>query len=267
MKYFNPSYWFKLWVLITPIFQNKIQSINAKSIYSEERDGTPKNISILGCSQSNYQDISCIHEAGHTVIILDSKFKNKFQNLEIISSNSKYLGKTISYEFVPLNQIKNISNDDLYTLLQINLGGYAAESIFFDNNPLKYIIGQSRIMDSHDLQDYHDTYKKEFESRKLKPYNEDSLSFIGKQLNITRRKLNNKPEFKKIIKTCCLINGVNKKHGDYILKNKEIPIPLFTKQQIQALTRQQIQTLTAEEFKAFLATQIQTGWIANTYII
>lgn len=214
----------------------------------------PKNISVLACIQTKYQDISCIHEAGHAVIILDSKFKNKFQNLEYINSNFKYLGKTISYELVPLNQIKNISDDDLYTLLQINLGGYAAESIFFDNNPLKYIIGQSRIMDSSDLHDYHDTYQKEFESRKLKPHNEDSLSFIGKQLNITRRKINNKPEFEKIIKTYCLINYVNKKHADYILKNKEMPIPLFTKEQIQAFTPEQIQTLTAREVKEFLTT-------------
>ncbi len=74
------------------------------------------------------------------------------------------------------------------SLLQINLGGYAAESIFFDNNPLKYIIGELKIMHSSDLQNYHNTYEKEFESRKLKPDNEDSSTFIDKQLNITRRK-------------------------------------------------------------------------------
>ncbi|WP_425381432.1 hypothetical protein [Spiroplasma endosymbiont of Polydrusus pterygomalis] len=114
MKYFNPNYWFKLWVLTTPIFQYKIESINAKSNDNEERNWKPKNISILGCPQSGFHDVSCIHEAGHTVIILDSKFKNKFQNLESLNSNSKYLGQIVFDELVPLNQIKNISDDDFF---------------------------------------------------------------------------------------------------------------------------------------------------------
>ncbi|WP_338979946.1 hypothetical protein [Spiroplasma endosymbiont of Lasioglossum malachurum] len=32
MKYFSPSYWFKLWVLTAPLLNNKIQGINGKSI-------------------------------------------------------------------------------------------------------------------------------------------------------------------------------------------------------------------------------------------
>ncbi|WP_338960117.1 MULTISPECIES: hypothetical protein [unclassified Spiroplasma] len=199
MKYFNPNYWFKLWLLITPLFNNQLQNINAKIIYNKEniKDWKPKNISITDCTQSNDQDITCIHEAGHTTMILDSKFKNKFQKLEYISSDSQYLGRTISDELIPLNQIKNISDNDLYTLLRIDLAGFAAESMFFDSNPLKYIIGQARIMDSSDLQHYHNIYQEEFESRKLKPYNENSLIFIGKQLNETRKIINNKLEFEK----------------------------------------------------------------------
>ncbi|WP_395472754.1 hypothetical protein [Spiroplasma endosymbiont of Nomada rufipes] len=222
MKYFNPNYWFKLWLLITPVFNNQLQNTNAKTIYNKEtiKDWKPKNISIADFTQSNDQDITCIHEAGHTTIILDSKFKNKFQKLESITSDFQYFGRTISDQFIPLNQIKNISDNDLYTLLRIDLAGFAAESMFFDSNPLKYIIGQARIMDSSDLQDYHNIYQEEFEVRKLKPYNEEPLNFIGKQLNETRKIINNKPEFEKILKTCCLINYVNKEHTDYILNHK-----------------------------------------------
>lgn len=96
-------------------------------------------------------------------------------------------------------------------------------------------------MDSNDLKDYHNIYQQEFEARQFKPYNQNSLNFIGKQINITRNILNNKAEFEKILKTCCLINYVNKGHADYILKHKEIPIPLFTKEEIQSFTKEQIQ--------------------------
>ncbi|WP_174480458.1 hypothetical protein [Spiroplasma endosymbiont of Danaus chrysippus] len=274
MKYFNPNYWFKLWLLITPLFNNQLQNTNAKAIYNKEniKDWKTKNISIRDCTQSNDQDITCIHEAGHTTIILDSKFKNKFQKLEFITSDSQYLGRTISDELIPLNQIKNISDNDLYTLLRIDLAGFAAESMFFDSNPLKYIIGQARIMDSSDLQHYHNIYQEEFESRKLKPHNEEPLNFIGKQLNETRKIINNKLEFEKILKTCCLINYVNKEHADYILKHKEIPIPLFKKEEIKMFTTTQIQTFIKEQIETFTESQIkaitskQITWLTSEQI-
>ncbi|WP_342266018.1 hypothetical protein [Spiroplasma endosymbiont of Villa modesta] len=37
MKYFNPSYWFKLWMLTVPFFQNKNQGINGKWIDNNEK--------------------------------------------------------------------------------------------------------------------------------------------------------------------------------------------------------------------------------------
>lgn len=50
MKYFNPNYWFKLLLLITPLFNNQLQNINAKAIYNKESivDLETKNISIAG---------------------------------------------------------------------------------------------------------------------------------------------------------------------------------------------------------------------------
>lgn len=35
MKYFNPNYWFKLWILIGPFFNNKVQCTNTMSIDNE----------------------------------------------------------------------------------------------------------------------------------------------------------------------------------------------------------------------------------------
>ncbi|WP_342254487.1 hypothetical protein [Spiroplasma endosymbiont of Zeiraphera isertana] len=44
MKYFNPSYWFKLWVLSAPLFNDKTQGINAKSIDNKKiKDWVSKN--------------------------------------------------------------------------------------------------------------------------------------------------------------------------------------------------------------------------------
>ncbi|WP_425381054.1 putative mucin/carbohydrate-binding domain-containing protein [Spiroplasma endosymbiont of Polydrusus pterygomalis] len=37
MKYFNPSYWFKLWVLSIPLFNDKTQGINAMSIDNNQK--------------------------------------------------------------------------------------------------------------------------------------------------------------------------------------------------------------------------------------
>lgn len=44
MKYFNPSYWFKLWLLSAPLFNDKTQGINAKSIDNQNiKDWVSKN--------------------------------------------------------------------------------------------------------------------------------------------------------------------------------------------------------------------------------
>ncbi|WP_342277226.1 hypothetical protein [Spiroplasma endosymbiont of Nebria brevicollis] len=44
MKYFSPSYWFKLWVLSAPLFQDKTQGINVKSIDTKNiKDWASKN--------------------------------------------------------------------------------------------------------------------------------------------------------------------------------------------------------------------------------
>lgn len=41
MKYFSPSYWFKLWLLSAPLFQDKTQGvINAKSINNKFSENT-----------------------------------------------------------------------------------------------------------------------------------------------------------------------------------------------------------------------------------
>ncbi|WP_338976043.1 hypothetical protein [Spiroplasma endosymbiont of Monopis laevigella] len=76
MKYFNPNYWFKLWLLITPLFNNQLQNINAKIIYNKEniKDWKPKNISITDCTQSNDQDIWM----GYT--LLDTNYIDKWTN-------------------------------------------------------------------------------------------------------------------------------------------------------------------------------------------
>ncbi|WP_425381231.1 hypothetical protein [Spiroplasma endosymbiont of Polydrusus pterygomalis] len=37
MKYFSPRYWFKLWVLSAPLFNDKTQGINAKSIDNNQK--------------------------------------------------------------------------------------------------------------------------------------------------------------------------------------------------------------------------------------
>ncbi|WDA53903.1 MAG: hypothetical protein PPFGHCPK_01272 [Spiroplasma endosymbiont of Drosophila atripex] len=51
MKYFNPSYWFKLWLLSAPLFNDKTQGINAKSI---------DNQNIKNWVNNNTTDISLI---------------------------------------------------------------------------------------------------------------------------------------------------------------------------------------------------------------
>ncbi|WP_338987140.1 hypothetical protein [Spiroplasma endosymbiont of Dasysyrphus albostriatus] len=57
MKYFNPSYWFKLWVLSAPLFNDKTKGINAKSIDNNQKikDWVNKNTTNL---ESINQEIS-----------------------------------------------------------------------------------------------------------------------------------------------------------------------------------------------------------------
>ncbi|WP_338979075.1 ribosome-inactivating family protein [Spiroplasma endosymbiont of Panzeria rudis] len=64
MKYFNPSYWFKLWVLSAPLFNNETIGINAKSIDNKKiKDWANNNTSLdlinqeisFTNSTSNYQ--------------------------------------------------------------------------------------------------------------------------------------------------------------------------------------------------------------------
>lgn len=52
MKYFNPSYWFKLWVLSAPLFNDKTQGINAKSIDNKKiKDWVSNNTSLESINQ------------------------------------------------------------------------------------------------------------------------------------------------------------------------------------------------------------------------
>ncbi len=208
----------------------------------------------------NFKNNTCAHEAGHTLIIIFSKFKDNFIKMEFSLNNIKFSGKTeYKFDFDYAKQIMNISNNDLFTLLWIDLGGFAAEDIFLKANFFQYMINEVWIMNSSDLDDYHNIYQTEFEVRNLKTSNESSLSFIKKQFNKTKIIINNnKLEWNKIIETCLLINYVNKNHTDYILKHKEVPIPLFTLQQIKTLTIEQIATLTPEQIKTLTSEQIQT---------
>ncbi|WP_342261539.1 ribosome-inactivating family protein [Spiroplasma endosymbiont of Notiophilus biguttatus] len=52
MKYFSPSYWFKLWVLSAPLFNDKTQGINAKSIDNNQ------NIKDWASNNTNLQSIN-----------------------------------------------------------------------------------------------------------------------------------------------------------------------------------------------------------------
>ncbi|WP_338977464.1 hypothetical protein [Spiroplasma endosymbiont of Panzeria rudis] len=58
MKYFNPSYWFKLWVLSAPLFNSENQGIYAKSIDNNQKikDWASKNITSVELnSTKNHQ--------------------------------------------------------------------------------------------------------------------------------------------------------------------------------------------------------------------
>ncbi|WP_342217543.1 hypothetical protein [Spiroplasma endosymbiont of Amphimallon solstitiale] len=60
MKYFSPSYWFKLWVLSAPLFNDKTQGINAKSIDNKNiKDWASNNTNL----QSINQDMSFINSS------------------------------------------------------------------------------------------------------------------------------------------------------------------------------------------------------------
>lgn len=84
MKYFSPSYWFKLWLLSAPLFNDKTQGINAKSI---------DNKNIKDWANNNTTDISLIENKELT---LANNQTIQLQNDENIQS------------------IKNLETDDFY---------------------------------------------------------------------------------------------------------------------------------------------------------
>ncbi|WP_342254659.1 hypothetical protein [Spiroplasma endosymbiont of Zeiraphera isertana] len=54
MKYFNPSYWFKLWLLSAPLFNDKTQGINAKSIDNKKiKDWVSNNTGLESIDEPN----------------------------------------------------------------------------------------------------------------------------------------------------------------------------------------------------------------------
>ncbi|WP_342253696.1 hypothetical protein [Spiroplasma endosymbiont of Zeiraphera isertana] len=59
MKYFSPSYWFKLWVLSAPLFNDKTQGINAKSIDNKKiKDWASKDITNLSLLENQELTLS-----------------------------------------------------------------------------------------------------------------------------------------------------------------------------------------------------------------
>lgn len=68
---------------------------------------------------------------------------------------------------------------------------------------------------------------------------------------------NNKLLFQQIIKTCQLINHVTKEHTDYILNYQELPIPLFTKTEIESFTKAEFESFNQVEITKFTLEQVK----------
>ncbi|WP_425381474.1 hypothetical protein [Spiroplasma endosymbiont of Polydrusus pterygomalis] len=85
MKYFSPRYWFKLWVLSAPLFNDKTQGINAKSIDNKKiKDWVSNNT-----------------------------------NLQSINQEMSYINSNINYQPYNLNEINQNINPFYQTKLEI----------------------------------------------------------------------------------------------------------------------------------------------------
>ncbi|BET39560.1 hypothetical protein [Spiroplasma ixodetis] len=87
MKYFSLSYWFKLWVLSAPLFNDKTQGINAKSIDNNQKikDWASNNTNLQSINQymaftnssTNYQPYNLSQTTNETKIITNSDQNKK----------------------------------------------------------------------------------------------------------------------------------------------------------------------------------------------
>ncbi|WP_425380914.1 ETX/MTX2 family pore-forming toxin [Spiroplasma endosymbiont of Polydrusus pterygomalis] len=99
MKYFNPSYWFKLWVLSIPLFNDKTQGINAKSIDNNQKikDWTSNNTNLELINQeinytnssTNYQPYN-LNEINQNINPFYQLYLDSFSNQQSETSTHKH---------------------------------------------------------------------------------------------------------------------------------------------------------------------------------
>ncbi|WP_342253431.1 hypothetical protein [Spiroplasma endosymbiont of Zeiraphera isertana] len=99
MKYFNPTYWFKLWLLSAPLFNSKSEGIYAKSIDNQNiKDWASKNTSSLESinqeisytnSSNNYQSYS-LNETNQNIDPFYQSYLDSFSNQELETSTHKH---------------------------------------------------------------------------------------------------------------------------------------------------------------------------------
>lgn len=228
MKYFSINYLWKTFLLILPIFKNQINNINCMYILPNMPANNNNNIDfIYNIAKNN----TCIHEAGHTINILKSNFKDNFDFLiaavtctQINDSNGiknecvlegKTIYKTNLYDHLNINELKQN--------IRIAMGGKAADELYNINENYAELPNRWLI----------DEYKKRFS---LYTDNDDLRTSEEKLKNIVLNTIideknnakniikNNQIEFDKIVETCNLLEYANKNHIDYILQNHEIPL-------------------------------------------
>ncbi|WP_342253662.1 ribosome-inactivating family protein [Spiroplasma endosymbiont of Zeiraphera isertana] len=99
MKYFNPSYWFKLWVLSAPLFNSENQGIYAKSIDNQNiKDWASKNTSSLESinqeigytNSSNNYKLYSLNETNQNIDPFYQSYLDSFSNQHLETSNHKH---------------------------------------------------------------------------------------------------------------------------------------------------------------------------------
>ncbi|WP_174480821.1 hypothetical protein [Spiroplasma endosymbiont of Danaus chrysippus] len=80
MKYFNPSYWFKMWVLSAPLFNDKTQGINAKSIDNQNiKDWANNNTSLESIEN---QELTLLNNQTNLIQLQNDQNIQSVKNLE-----------------------------------------------------------------------------------------------------------------------------------------------------------------------------------------
>ncbi|WP_342254304.1 hypothetical protein [Spiroplasma endosymbiont of Zeiraphera isertana] len=99
MKYFNPTYWFKMWVLSAPLFNSKSEGIYAKSIDNQNiKDWANKNTSSLESinqeisytNSSNNYKLYNLNETNKNIDPFYQSYLDSFSNQELETSTHKH---------------------------------------------------------------------------------------------------------------------------------------------------------------------------------